>query len=354
MTIIIAMSNPNLGIFRAMIIVVLTPFKIFVLEIVKCLLFADCREKRGFLCRRMNVFKVLFEREIMRSWFTQEVIEKQDVRVLNVVIPTRGCSWNQCYMCSYSLDSQERNFIEDFQTLLKNDFEKIKIFTSGSFLDEKELPESVRMIVLDLIKEKGVRELTIETRPEYAEKALSVQSYIGDITLEVALGLESVNDRILKFCINKGFTYADFEKAVHKLDGIKVKAYILIKPPFLSEYEAVEDAVNSAETIQDFVDVISFNPVAIHKKTVVEYLWRTGGYAPPWLWSVVEVLNRTWMLEPHIMCHPVAVGKARGIRNCRKCTFELAGKIQEYSITNKEIIHDCACKEQWRKEIEKL
>jgi radical SAM enzyme (TIGR01210 family) len=257
-------------------------------------------------------------------------------------------------MCSYSLDSQERDSIEDFQMLLKNDFEKIKIFTSGSFLDEKELPESVRMTVLDLIKEKGVKELTIETRPEYAEEALAVQSYVGDITLEVALGLESSNDRILRFCINKGFTYADFEKAVHELDGIKLKAYILIKPPFLTEYEAVEDAVNSAETIQDFVDVISFNPVVIHKRTVVEYLWRTGEYTPPWLWSVVEVLNRTWKLKPHIMCHPVAVGKVRGIRNCKKCTFELAEKIQEYSITNEEIIHDCECKDQWRKEMERL
>ncbi len=290
----------------------------------------------------------------MRSWFTQEVVDNRTVKALNVVIPTRGCSYNKCYMCSYSLHSQERTFLQEFKELMKKEFEKIKIFTSGSFLDKKELPESVRNHILDTVREKGVKEVTIETRPEYAEEAHSVQSYLGDITVEVALGLESACDRVLEFCINKGFTYQNFEKAVHTLDRMKVKAYLLVKPPFLTEYEAVEDAVHSAEKIADRVDVISFNPVVIHQKTVTEYLWRTRGYTPPWIWSVVEVLNRTRHLNPHIMCHPVALGKYRGIRNCRKCNIELGKKIQEYSLTNEEIIHECECKSQWEREMESL
>ncbi len=292
----------------------------------------------------------------MRSWFTKEALNDRVITALNVIIPTKGCSWNKCYMCSYSLNAEEKAFIKDFKTLLKKDVEKVKIFTSGSFLDKKELSESVRNQLLDIIKETKVKEVTIETRPEFAEEALAVQDRLGDITLEVALGLESARDRILTFCINKGFTYKDFVKAVHTLKDIKVKAYLLIKPPFLTEYEAVEDAVYSAEAIASMVDVISFNPVVIHKKTLVEYLWRTGHYRPPWIWSVVEVLNRTSLLDPHVMCHPVAVGKYRGMRNgnCKKCTFVLAQKIQEYSITNDVIAHQCQCKDQWRKEMEAL
>ena len=292
----------------------------------------------------------------MRSWFTQEVVNDHVVTALNVVIPTRGCSWNKCYMCSYSLDSKEKEFIKQFEELMRKDFEKIKIFTSGSFLDKKELPESTRTKMLTLVRKKGVQEVTIETRPEFAAEALSVQGHLEGITLEVALGLESVTDRVLKYCINKGFTYQDFVKAVEilYLYNTKVKVYLLIKPPFLTEYEAVEDAVHSAETIAEMVDVISFNPVAVHKKTVVEYLWRTGQYTPPWIWSVIEVLNRTHHLSPHILCHPVALGKYRGIRNCRKCNTTLARKIQEYSLKNEKISHDCECKEQWEKEMEKL
>ena len=290
----------------------------------------------------------------MRSWFTQEVVENHVVQALNVIIPTRGCSWNRCYMCSYSLDAHEKEFIPEFKELLQKEFQKIKIFTSGSFLDKKELPEPVRTQILDIIKEKGVKEVTIETRPEYVKEAVKVQSYLGDINLEVAIGLESSNDRILKYCVNKGFTYKNFEKAVKILDGIKIKAYLLVKPPFLTEYEGVEDAVHSAETIEGLVDVISFNPVVIHKKTLLEYLWRNRNYTPPWIWSVIEVLNRTRNLDPRIICHPVAVGKYRGIKNCRKCTFELTQKIQEYSLKNEEIIYQCECKEQWKKEMEKL
>ncbi len=300
-----------------------------------------------------NTFYRSRKLELMRSWFTQEVVGTEVVPTLNVVIPTRGCSWNQCLMCSYSLDAQEREFIQEFRELMKKEFEKIKIFTSGSFLDKKELPESVRNRILDVIKEKGVREVTVETRPEYAEEAAKVQSYLGDISLEVALGLESANDRILKYCINKGFLFEDFEKAVEILDT-RIKAYLLIKPPFLTEYEGIEDAVNSAESIERLVDVISFNPVVIHRETLLEYLWKTRSYTPPWIWSVVEILNRTRNLKPHIICHPVALGKYRGIQNCRKCTGEMAKKIQQYSLRNEEISHECECKTQWKKELEKL
>jgi radical SAM enzyme (TIGR01210 family) len=259
-------------------------------------------------------------------------------------------------MCSYSLDSVEKEFMREFKELMKKEFEKIKIFTSGSFLDTEELSLSVRNQVLDVVKEKGVKEVTIETRPEYADQAVHVKTYLNDILLEVAIGLESATDRVLTYCINKGFTYSDFTKAVDMLDGIRVKAYLLIKPPFLTEYEAVEDAVHSAEAIEDRVDVISFNPVAVHKETVVEYLWRTGGYTPAWIWSVVDVLNRTYRLKPHIICHPVALGKYRGIKNkgCKKCTRELAQKIKEYSLKNEKITCECECKEEWRKEMETI
>jgi len=209
----------------------------------------------------------------MRSWFTEEVVQGDVVTALNVVIPTRGCSWNKCTMCSYSLGIQEEPFLEDFARLMEKDFDKIKIFTSGSFLDTTELPVSVREDVLDVVKERGVKEITIETRPEYAKNALSVQKYMGNIVVEVAIGLESSNDRILQFCINKGFLFKDFITAVHALKSFKVKAYLLIKPPFLTEYEAIEDAVASAHMIADMVDVISFNPVAIHKRRC----WNTCG-----------------------------------------------------------------------------
>jgi hypothetical protein len=290
----------------------------------------------------------------MRSWFTQEVVGDGVATAVNVVIPTRGCSWNRCTMCSYTLDAPEGPFMQDFARLMERDFEKIKIFTSGSFLDTGELPISTRNEMLDLIRDREVKEITIETRPEYAREALSIQEYIGDIVLEVAIGLESSNDRVLHFCINKGFLFKDFVQAVKILESVKVKAYLLIKPPFLTEYEAIEDAVNSAHTIAEMVDVISFNPVAIHKQTISEYLWRTGGYSPPWLWSVVEVLNRTYHLSPHIICHPVAVGTRRGVKNCKICTSQVAQKIQEFSLLNKKIDHDCACKEEWERELDRL
>ena len=50
------------------------------------------------------------------------------------------------------------------------------------------------------------------------------------------------------------------------------KAYLLLKPPFLSEKESIEDIINSINTIHNIVDIISINPCNIQKNTFVEKL----------------------------------------------------------------------------------
>jgi len=54
---------------------------------------------------------------------------------------------------------------------------------------------------------------------------------------EVAIGLETTNDLIRKDCINKGFSFSDFIRAseVAGKNDTSVKAYLMLKPPFLSE-----------------------------------------------------------------------------------------------------------------------
>ena len=75
-------------------------------------------------------------------------------------------------------------------------------------------------------------------------------------------------------------------------NGVDVKAYVLLKPPYLGEKEAIEDAVQSAIDAAPYVDKISINPVNVQKNTVVEKLWFRNEWTAPWLWSVIEVLER--------------------------------------------------------------
>ena len=60
---------------------------------------------------------------------------------------------------------------------------------------------------------------------------------------ELAFGLETSSDRIRKDSINKGFTFKDFVRAaeIAKKYGVTIKAYLMLKPLFLSERQAIED-----------------------------------------------------------------------------------------------------------------
>lgn len=267
-------------------------------------------------------------------------------------------------MCSYFEDSLEdvsRDifdvFVEAFEDAYDNDVKKIKLFTSGSFLDSKELDPDCAKKIFSFISKKNVSEVTIESRPEYVKKEYleELMDEVKDIQIEVAMGLESSNNKVLRYSINKGFTFEDFLSAseILKKLGIKNKAYLMIKPPFLTEKEAIYDAINSAKTIENIVDVISFNPMTIHKHTLVEYLWQKKEYSPPWGWSIIEILKETANLKPDIICHPVAFGRFRGPKNCKVCNREIEKRILEFSMDNnpKILDYECECKKEWEKEL---
>src|SRR2546428_11472470 len=98
--------------------------------------------------------------------------------------------------------------------------------------------------------------------------------------------------------------------------GATVKTYLLIKPPFLTEREAIEDAVRSGHEADPHSDTVSFNPVNDQSRTIVDRLFRRGEYRPPLLWSVVEVLERTRCFNSHVMRHSHVGGLVHGAHIC--------------------------------------
>lgn len=298
-------------------------------------------------------------------FYNREKIQGNEGKALSIILPTVGCRWRRCNMCSYFEDSPSASsidlfnvFVDEFNSAYDKEIKKVKIFTSGSFLDPKEVNQDCAKKIITFLSERGIPEVTLESRPEYIkEDYLKELAGIG-VQIEVAMGLESSNNRILQHSINKGFTFEDFLSAseVLKKLGIKNKTYIMIKPPFLTEKEAIHDAINSARAIENIADVISFNPMTIHKNTLVEYLWNKGEYSPPWGWSILEILKETSELRSDIICHPVAFGRSRGPKNCKNCNREIEKRILEFSINNdpKVLEYDCECKKEWEEELLKF
>ncbi len=259
-------------------------------------------------------------------------------------------------MCGYVSDATTDVTIDDLmyqldKAVTRHKGEPItKVFTSGSFFDEKEVPPEFRRAVLKEFSERSekviVESLAPFTKKELVEEGLS---YCGDF--EVAFGLESATPAVLKHSVNKPFGLDHIIKAskiVHNCGGT-VKVYLLIKPPFLSEKEAIEDAVSSTEKVAGHIDTVSFNPVNVQHGTLVERLWRCGEYRPPWLWSVCRVLEMTNDIGPRVMSNPTAAGHARGAHNCGKCDSSLVAAIKDFSLGLRKDFKgiECNCHETW-------
>ena len=288
----------------------------------------------------------------MKAWWEKERLEDEIVNCRTIILSTAGCNWRSCRMCSYYLEANPKASSETILKEFRDAYEKadvVKIFTSGSFFDEREVDKEVRRKIYEFLEKEGVKKLVVESRPEFITEEVAKEIEKAKITIEVGIGVETSNDWIREKIINKGFSFQEFKRAASMLKdaGGRVKAYLLLKPPLLSEKEAIRDAVQSMKDVKSYVDVISLNLMTVHKKTIVERLWSKKLYRPPWLWSAVEVLKKT---EIETICDPVAGGKSRGPHNCYNCDPEFVEAIKSFSLTqDKSYLEEveCDCEELW-------
>ena len=223
-----------------------------------------------------------------------------------------------------------------------------KIYTSGSFLDPTEVPLDFADDVMSDMADMGVEKVLVESLPEFVHPKHF--SYSNSPKIEIAIGLESSNPVVLDKCVNKRLRWQHFVKVCEtaRENGAEVKAYVLLKPPYLSEKNAIEDAVQSATDAAPYVDKISINPVNVQKNTVVEKLWFRNEWTAPWLWSVMEVLERCKTLPARVYSDPTGGGTRRGAHNCNDCNGRILEALKEHRLGRSDLNgHECECKSRW-------
>ena len=198
------------------------------------------------------------------------------------------------------------------------------------------------------MSDMGIEKVLIESLPEFVTPKNF--AYTNSPKLEIAIGLESSSPVVLDKSVNKRLRWPHFVK-VCKLardNGAEVKAYILLKPPYLSEKEGIEDAVQSAIDAAPHVDKISINPVNVQKNTVVEKLWFRNEWTAPWLWSVVEVLQKCEDLPVRVYSDPTGGGTRRGAHNCHDCNKKVLEALKNHRLGLGDLkgLH-CNCKSRW-------
>jgi len=304
----------------------------------------------------------------VRCWSEKDVLNKKIIDAYVIILRTQGCSWSLssgCTMCGYFNDSLLTPVSgADIQAQFEKAMEKykgeplVKIFTSGSFFDPKEIPIAVQHTIIQRLSEH-TQKISVESRPEYLteKKVTQIKSIIKSTSFEVGIGLETSNDLIRRNAINKGFTFQSYKKAARLLrqHQVDIKTYVLLKPPFLTEREALNDCLQTARDVTPYSDVISLNPTNVQRHTVVEFLWKRDQYRPAWLWSILEILRRADLSDVHMKCDVVGGGNSRGAHNCGTCDRTVLSAISQFSLYQKKNVFQnlaCECQEKWRDQLD--
>ena len=309
-----------------------------------------------------------------RVWLDEDNTPDGVKRSLTIILNTGGCRWARaggCTMCGYVAESVDGGSVphgalmDQIEVCLEHEAENadepaplVKIYTSGSFLDEREVGADSRRAIAETF---GDRErIVLESLPDFVDREKLEDFTQYGLQTDVAVGLETATDRVRRDCVNKYFDFADFEAActdAAAVDGAGIKAYLLMKPPFLTESEAIEDMVSSIERCLavDGCHTVSMNPCNVQRYTMVDELYFNGGYRPPWLWSVATVLERTAHVDGLVVSDPVGHGTDRGAHNCGECDDLVQKAIKDFDLRQDPTVFeqvDCECKATWEYVVE--
>ena len=166
----------------------------------------------------------------------------------------------------------------------------LKLYNSGSFFDERAIPEKDYERIASLVN--NFETVIVESHPNLInEKCLRFRDMLKP-ELEVAMGLETVHPEVL-VKLNKQMTMEDFSNSVSYLieNGIRSRAFILLKPPFMSEFEGMNWAIKSIDFAFGVgVECCTVIPVRAGNGAM-DLLMKNGDFSVPNIRSLETVLE---------------------------------------------------------------
>jgi len=231
----------------------------------------------------------------------------------------------------------------------------VKLYNAGNFFDAQAIPPGDWPQIAELLQ--SFQTVIVESHPrligprclEFRDILRSFPAHLasegdGKEPLEVAMGLETVHPQVLAF-LNKQMTLADFEVATRFLTrhGISVRAFILLRPPFLSEKEGIYWAKQSLRFAFDVgVECCAVIPTR-PGNGVMEELQRRGQFSSPQLESLEEVVEYGLGLKRGRVF--ADLWDADKFYSCMRCGPERAKRLLAMNLTQELIPSvECTCR----------
>jgi len=213
-----------------------------------------------------------------------------------IFLTNRECPFH-CLMCDLWKNTTEGSIPEgavpeQIEWALNQlpDVKHLKLYNSGSFFDKKAIPEKDYHKISSLIR--NFETVIVESHPGFInEECLRFRDMIKS-DLQIAVGLETVNTAILEK-INKRMTLDEFAGSVNYLldHDIFTRAFILLRPPFMSESEGIFWAERSIDfAFSAGVECCVVIPVR-PGNGAMDQLQKEGLFAPPDIRSLEKVVE---------------------------------------------------------------
>ena len=296
-----------------------------------------CRGKKNNVDPALP-YSWLVEKEISPSGSVEDI--------LTIFLTNRECQFH-CLMCDLWKNTTDQTSGDglvsgQIEWVLNQtpDVKHIKLYNSGSFFDPRAIPPGEYQRIAGLLE--GFQTVIVESHPAFiGDKCLEFRDTIK-ADLQVAIGLECVNISILEK-LNKRMTLGDFTGSVAFLldNDIFTRAFILLRPPFLTEHDGIFWAERSIDFAFDAgVECCVIIPVR-GGNGAMEQLAAKGLFSPPDIRSIEKVLEYgiekqagrvfadTWDLKQFSMCD--------------KCHTARADRISEMNLTQR-ILPEIICK----------
>jgi radical SAM enzyme (TIGR01210 family) len=298
----------------------------------------SCRGKKNNVDPQ-KPYALLVEKERTSSGAVEDVA--------TIFLTNSECPFH-CLMCDLWKNTTEKSVPEgtipnQIEWALNHlpDVKHLKLYNSGSFFDKKAIPEKDHQKIASLIS--NFETVIVECHPLFInEGCLRFRDMIKS-DLQIAIGLESVNTEIL-MKLNKHMSFEDFADSVSFLmeHDILTRAFILLRPPFLSESEGVFWAERSLDfAFSTGVECCVLIPVRAGNGAM-DQLLEKGIFTLPDIHSLEQVLE--YGIEQQAGRVFADVWDLKLFSKCDKCFDGRVRRLTEMNLGQKVISRiKCTC-----------
>ncbi|TAL71546.1 MAG: radical SAM protein [Bacteroidetes bacterium] len=264
-----------------------------------------------------------------------------------IFLTNRECSFH-CLMCDLWKNTTDISLPagaipDQIEWALEQmpDVKHLKLYNCGSFFDEKAVPSEDFKRIASLIS--CFETVIVESHPKLInEKCLRFRDMLKS-DLQIAIGLETVHREILRK-LNKQMTPEDFRNSVSYLtqNGILARAFVLLRPPFLSESEGIYWAERSIDFAFDSgVECCTVIPVRAGNGAM-DLLMEKGDFSLPDIHSLETVLEYGIGLNAGRVF--ADVWDVSLFSSCRKCIDQRTNRLISMNLNQKIISRlKCSC-----------